>query len=244
MADETQRIFNLLQNSTKAIANYDVWKYFLKTAAWHFKYPFNDQVLIFAQKSEATACAGMDDWVNKTHRWVIKDAKPIALVRENGSKYYLEYVFDISDTRSYGKREIKLWQYDDRYESAVMQTLKQYFGDTANAANIRDAIINASYSAVEDRKADYLHDLKYAKSGSFLSGMDDVNLDLRFRQTAKASVVYMIMQRMGLRADDVIDEYDLQYIRDFNTPETMSILGNAVSTIAEDAFKRYCENNS
>lgn len=237
MADETQRIFNLLQNSTKAIANYDVWKYFLKTAAWHFKYPFNDQVLIFAQKSEATACAGMDDWVNKTHRWVIKDAKPIALVRENGSKYYLEYVFDISDTRSYGKREIKLWQYDDRYESAVMQTLKQYFGDTANAANIRDAIINASYSAVEDRKADYLHDLKYAKSGSFLSGMDDVNLDLRFRQTAKASVVYMIMQRMGLRADDVIDEYDLQYIRDFNTPETMSILGNAVSTIAEDALR-------
>lgn len=237
MADETQRIFNLLQNSTKAIANYDVWKYFLKTAAWHFKYPFNDQVLIFAQKSEATACAGMDDWVNKTHRWVIKDAKPIALVRENGSKYYLEYVFDISDTRSYGKREIKLWQYDDRYESAVMQTLKQYFGDTANAANIRDAIINASYSAVEDRKADYLHDLKYAKSGSFLSGMDDVNLDLRFRQTAKASVVYIIMQRMGLRADDVIDEYDLQYIRDFNTPETMSILGNAVSTIAEDALR-------
>ena len=118
-----------------------------------------------------------------------------------------------------------------------MQTLERSLGDIANANNIRDAIINASYSAVEDRKADYLHDLKYARRDSFLSGLDDVNLDLRFRQTAEASVAYMILQRMGLRADDVIDEYDLQYIRDFNTPETMSILGNAVSTIAEDALR-------
>lgn len=237
MADEMQRIFNLLQNSTKAIADCDIWRYFLRTAAWHFKYPFNDQVLIFVQNSEATACASMSDWVNKTHRWVNKDAKPIALVRENGSQYYLDYVFDISDTNSFGKREIKLWKYDDRYESAVMQTLERSLGDIANANNIRDAIINASYSAVEDRKADYLHDLKYARRDSFLSGLDDVNLDLRFRQTAEASVAYMILQRMGLRADDVIDEYDLQYIRDFNTPETMSILGNAVSTIAEDALR-------
>lgn len=186
MADEMQRIFNLLQNSTKAIADCDIWRYFLRTAAWHFKYPFNDQVLIFVQNSEATACASMSDWVNKTHRWVNKDAKPIALVRENGSQYYLDYVFDISDTNSFGKREIKLWKYDDRYESAVMQTLERSLGDIANANNIRDAIINASYSAVEDRKADYLHDLKYARRDSFLSGLDDVNLDLRFRQTAEA----------------------------------------------------------
>lgn len=109
----------------------------------------------------------MSDWVNKTHRWVNKDAKPIALVRENGSQYYLDYVFDISDTNSFSKREIKLWKYDDRYESAVMQTLERSLGDIANANNIRDAIINASYSAVEDRKADYLHDLKYARRDSF-----------------------------------------------------------------------------
>lgn len=237
MTDETQRIFNLMQNSMQAISDSNVWRYFLKTAAWHFKYSFNDQVLIFAQKSEATACAGMDDWVNKTKRWVKKDASPIALVRENGNKYYLDYVFDISDTQSYGKREIKLWQYDNRYEEAVIQTLERSFGKLKVTTSDIDAVICAANNAVNARKDDYLRDLKYVKGDSFLSGLDDVNLDLRFRQTAAASVAYMIMQRMGLQPDNTFDEYDFQYIRDFNTVETMNILGNAVSTIAEDALR-------
>ncbi len=237
MTDETQRIFNLMQTSIQAISDSDVWRYFLRTAAWHFKYPFNDQVLIFAQKSEATACAGMDDWVNKTHRWVKKDARPIALVRENGSQYYLEYVFDISDTSNFSKREIKLWQYDNRYESAVIQTLERSFGKLKVKTSDIDAIICVANNAVNDRKDDYLRDLKYVKGDSLLSGLDNVNLDLRFRQTAAASVAYMIMQRMGLQPDSTFDEYDFQYIRDFNTVETMSILGNAVSTIAEDALR-------
>lgn len=237
MADETQRIFNLMQNSMQAISNSDVWRYFLKTASWHFKYSFNDQVLIFAQKSEATACAGMDDWVNKTKRWVKKYASPIALVRENGNKYYLDYVFDISDTQSYGKREIKLWQYDNRYEEAVIQTLERSFGKLKVKTSDIDAVICAANNAVNARKDDYLRDLKYVKGDSFLSGLDNVNLDVRFRQTAAVSVAYMIMQRMGLQPDSTFDEYDFQYIRDFNTVETMSILGNAVSTIAEDALR-------
>ena len=141
MTDETQRIFNLMQTSIQAISDSDVWRYFLKTAAWHFKYSFNDQVLIFAQKSEATACAGMDDWVNKTQRWVKKDASPIALVRENGNQYCLDYVFDISDTQSYGKREINLWQYDKRYEEAVIQTLEWSFGKLKVKTSDIDAII-------------------------------------------------------------------------------------------------------
>lgn len=237
MTDETQRIFNLLQNSMQAISDSNVWRYFLKTAAWHFKYSFNDQVLIFAQKSEATACAGMDDWVNKTKRWVKKDASPIALVRENGNNYYLDYVFDISDTSSFGKREIKLWQYDKRYEEAVIQTLEWSFGKLKVTTSDIDAIICLANKVVNDRKGDYLRDLKYVKGDSFLSGLDNVNLDLRFRQTAAASVAYMIMQRMGLQPDSTFDEYDFQYIRDFNTVETMNILGNAVSTIAEDALR-------
>lgn len=237
MTDETQRIFNLMQNSMQAISDSDVWQYFLKTAAWHFKYSFNDQVLIFAQNSEATACAGMDDWVNKTKRWVKKDARPIALVRENGNQYYLDYVFDISDTSNFSKREIKLWQYDNRYESAVIQTLERSFGKLKVKTSDIDAVICAANNAVNARKDDYLRDLKYVKGDSFLSGLDNVNLDVRFRQTAAVSVAYMIMQRMGLQPDSTFDEYDFQYIRDFNTVETMSILGNAVSTIAEDALR-------
>lgn len=237
MKDETQRIFNLMQNSMQAISDSGVWRYFLRTAAWHFKYSFNDQVLIFAQKSEATACAGMDDWVNKTKRWVKKDASPIALVRENGNQYHLDYVFDISDTSSFGKREIKLWQYDKRYEEAVIQTLEWSFGKLKVTTSDIDAIICLANKEVNDRKGDYLRELKYVKGDSFLSGLDNVNLDLRFRQTAAASVAYMIMQRMGLQPDSTFDEYDFQYIRDFNTVETMNILGNAVSTIAEGALR-------
>jgi N12 class adenine-specific DNA methylase len=237
MTDETQRIFNLMQTSIQAISDSDVWRYFLKTAAWHFKYSFNDQVLIFAQKSEATACAGMDDWVNKTQRWVKKDASPIALVRENGNQYCLDYVFDISDTQSYGKREINLWQYDKRYEEAVIQTLEWSFGKLKVKTSDIDAIICVANNAVNDRKDDYLRDLKYVKGDSFLSGLDNVNIDLHFRQTAAASAAYMIMQRMGLQPDNIFDEYDFQYIRDFNTVETMNIFGNAVSTIAEGALR-------
>lgn len=237
MTDETQRIFNLLQNSMKAISNSDVWRYFLKAAAWHFKYSFNDQVLIFAQNAEATACAGMDDWINKTKRWVNKDASPIALVRENGNQFYLEYVFDISDTNSFGNRGIKLWQYDNRYEEAVIHTLEKSFGKLKVTTTDIDAIICAAHNAVNDQKDDYLHDLKYVKSDSFLSGLDDVNLSLRFRQTAEASVAYMIMQRMGLQPENTFDEYDFRYIRDFNTVETMNIIGNAVSTISEDILR-------
>lgn len=199
MTDETQRIFNLLQTATKAIADSNVWRYFLKTAAWHFKYSFNDQILIFTQKSTATACASMDDWVNKTKRWVNKNASPIALVRENGNQYYLKYVFDISDTNSFGNREINLWQYDNCYEKAVINTLEKSFGKLKCATTDIDAIICAANNAVNDRKNEYLRDLKYVKGNSFLSGLDNVNLDVRFRQTAAASVAYMIMQRMGLQ---------------------------------------------
>lgn len=237
MTDETQRIFNLLQTATKAIADSNVWRYFLKTAAWHFKYSFNDQILIFTQKSTATACASMDDWVNKTKRWVNKNASPIALVRENGNQYYLEYVFDISDTNSFGKRKINLWQYDNQYENAVIDTLEKSFGKLKCATTDIDAIICAANNAVNDRKNEYLRDLKYVKGNSFLSGLDNVNLDVRFRQTAAASVAYMIMQRMGLQPENTFDGYDFRYIRDFNTVETMNILGNAVSTISEDILR-------
>ena len=237
MTDETQRIFNLLQTATKAIADSNVWRYFLKTAAWHFKYSFNDQILIFTQKSTATACASMDDWVNKTKRWVNKNASPIALVRENGNQYYLKYVFDISDTNSFGNREINLWQYDNCYEKAVINTLEKSFGKLKCATTDIDAIICAANNAVNDRKNEYLRDLKYVKGNSFLSGLDNVNLDVRFRQTAAASVAYMIMQRMGLQPENTFEGYDFQYIRDFNTVETMNILGNAVSTISEDILR-------
>ena len=177
----------------------------------------------------------MEIWNRNLHRWINKGAKGIALLRENGNRYHLDYVFDVADTNSSYNREVSLWQYDERYENAVIETLSNSFGDLKVDVTVRDAVICAVHNAVQDNEADYLNELKYAKENSFLEGLDDVNLNLRFRQTAETSAAYMIMQRMNLR--DMFDEYEFQYIRDFNTPETISILGNMVSAISEEALR-------
>lgn len=177
----------------------------------------------------------MEIWNRNLHRWINKGAKGIALLRENGNRYHLDYVFDVADTNSSYNREVNLWQYNERYENAVIETLSNSFGDLKVDVTVRDAVICAVHNAVQDNEADYLNELKYAKENSFLEGLDDVNLNLRFRQTAETSAAYMIMQRMNL--SDTFDEYEFQYIRDFNTPETISILGNMVSAISEEALR-------
>ena len=177
----------------------------------------------------------MEIWNRNLHRWINKGTKGIALLRENGNRYHLDYVFDVADTNSSYNREVSLWQYDERYENAVIETLSNSFGDLKVDVTVRDAVICAVHNAVQDNEADYLNELKYAKENSFLEGLDDVNLNLRFRQTAETSAAYMIMQRMNL--SDTFDEYEFQYIRDFNTPETISILGNMVSAISEEALR-------
>lgn len=261
MAAKTQRIFELLQDTAKSLSDYKNWTSFLKSASWQYKYPFEDQVLIYAQRPDATACARIEVWNNNMHRWINKGAKGIALLRENGKRYGLEYVFDVSDTNdgyrqerrtpqaAFGRaksieeynRDVRLWQYDERYDDAIIETLSNTFGDLKVDVTIQDAIICAAHNAVADNKADYLHELGFVKGSSFLSGFDDVNLDLRFRQTAEVSVAYMIMQRMGLEPDDLFSEYEFEHIRDFNTPETMNILGNAVSSISETALRNISE---
>ena len=241
MATKTQRIFELLQDTAKSLSDYKNWTSFLKSASWQYKYPFEDQVLIYAQRPDSTACARIEVWNNNMHRWINKGAKGIALLRENGNHYGLEYVFDVSDTNDRYNRDVRLWQYDERYDDAIIETLSNTFGDLKVDVTIQDAIICAAHNAVADNKADYLHELGFVKGSSFLSGLDDVNLDLRFRQTAEVSVAYMIMQRMGLEPDDLFSEYEFEHIRDFNTPETMNILGNAVSSISETALRNISE---
>lgn len=241
MAAKLQMIFNLLQDTQKSLSNPDEWMSFLRTASWQYKYPFEDQVLIYAQRPDATACASMEIWNNRVRRWINKGAKGIALLRENGNQYGLEYVFDVSDTNNRYNQNIQQWIYDEKYDSAIMETLANIFGDVNTDSGIYHAIHEAVHNAVEDNKADYLHELSFAKKDSLLIGLDNINLDMRFRQTAEASVRYMVMCRMGISADDTIERDDLEFIADFNTPETISILGNAVSSISENALRNISE---
>ena len=113
-----QMIFELLQETQKSLSDTDKWMAFLRTAPWQYKYPFEDQVLIYAQRPDATACADIDVWNKRMHRWINKGSKSIALLHENGNQYRIEYVFDVADTNSRFNRGIQLWQYDEKYASA------------------------------------------------------------------------------------------------------------------------------
>ncbi len=238
MATKLQRITQLSYDSTKELSSASKWADFLKTAAWHYKYPFEDQILIYAQRPDATACADFDTWSAKLNRRINRGAKGIALLRERGSEYFLDHAFDISDTTPRTRSgNIKLWEYNEKYDDAIIETLENTFGELKVNTTLIDSIICAAHNAVEDNKADYLSELEYAKSDSFLSDLDDLNIDVRFQQTAEVSVAYMIMQRLGLQPEYYFDSTEFEHIIDFNTIETITILGNAVSEISEQALR-------
>lgn len=261
MASNIQTIFELSEDTIRSLSNANEWRNFLKTASWQYKYPFQDQVLIYAQRPDATACARIDVWNRQMHRWINRGSKGIALLRENGGRYGLEYVFDVSDTHNQYNRDVRLWKFNFQHTDEIIETLESTFGELKSKTSIYDAITSAAHNAVQDNKPDYLHELKYVARDSFLRGLDDVNLDHEFTTVAEASVAYMIMHRMGLTAkkgghrrwlsaeqkvmndepDGIFERADFEFIRDFNTPAAMNILGGTVSSIAEDALRNISE---
>lgn len=240
MASKLQNISALSNEIGKSLADYENWTAFLKSAAWQYKYPFQDQILIYAQRPDATACASIDVWNKKLKAWINRGSKGIALLREGDRGKYLDYVFDISDTHS-NNGPIRLWQYNNRFDDAIIETLENSFGELKNKSSITDAIISAAQNAVEDSKADYLSELKYAKENSFLDGLDELNIDVEFQQTAEVSIAYIVLQRLGINADSIFEREDFPHIMNFNTPETLSVLGNAVSSISEETLRGISE---
>ena len=239
MASTVKAITAVSLETLESLSNYDNWTAFLSSAAWQFKYSFADQVLIYAQRPHATACGTFEFWHEnkKWYRWIRKGVEGIALLRETDNGYKLEYVYDVSDTRSMDGKRFYLWQYDSRFEEAVIETLENTFGELTNKTTIEDAIMNAARIAVEDSKADYLVEMKYAKENSFLEDLDEFNIDVEFQKVAEASVAFMIMQRLNLKPQEIFEREDFQAIADFNTPETINILGNAVSSISDQAIR-------
>ena len=240
MASKLQNISALSNEIGKSLADYENWTAFLKSAAWQYKYPFQDQILIYAQRPDATACASIDVWNKKLKSWINRGSKGIALLREGDHGKYLDYVFDISDTHS-NNGPIRLWEYNSRFDDAIIETLENSFGELKSKNSITDAILSAAQNAVEDSKADYLSELKYAKENSFLDGLDELNIDVEFQQTAETSIAYTVLQRLGINADEVFEREDFPHIMNFNTPETLSVLGNAVSGISEETLRNISE---
>jgi N12 class adenine-specific DNA methylase/adenine-specific DNA methylase len=234
LATKLQLITELSQRTAHSVTRNPVnWTSFLKTAAWNYKYPFQDQLLIYAQRPDATACAPIEIWNRKFGRWVNSGAKGIALINDSGNRLSLRHVFDVSDTNSRYNRPPVLWSMQDRYAEAVTETLENSFGDLKNKSDIPSALVSAAFNAVEDNYADYLSDLMYCRENSFLEELDGLNVEVIFKDALRSSVAYMLLVRCGCSADNFFSFEDFQGVVNFNTLDTVSRLGAAASDISE-----------
>lgn len=238
MATKLQLITELSERTANTIVKSPVnWTSFLKTVAWNYKYPFHDQLLIYAQRPEATACAPIELWNEKFGRWVNRGAKGIALIDDSGSRLSLRHVFDVSDTNSRHNRPVVLWALGDGYVEDVTETLENSFGDLKDKSSMPSVLISTTFNAVEDNYSDYLSDLIYSRENSFLEELDDLNVEVIFKDILRNSVAYMLLVRCGYPADEIFNIEDFQGIVNFNTLDTLSRLGAATSDISEMILK-------
>jgi hypothetical protein len=234
LVTKLQLITELSQTIARSITrNYVNWTSFLKTAAWNYKYPFQDQLLIYAQRPEATACAPIEIWNQKLGRWVNRGAKGIALINDSGDRLSLRHVFDVSDTNSRNNRPSILWTMRDRYAETVTETLENAFGGLEDKSSLPAALFSAAHNAVEDNFTDYLPDLLSFRENSYLEELDDLNVEIYFKNALKSSVAYMLLVRCGCNADQYLTLEDFQDVANFNTLDTVSRLGTAASDISE-----------
>ena len=228
------------QTARNIASNADRYTDFLITAANNYKYSFKEQLLIHAQKPDATACAEIDTW-NKLGRWVNKGTKGIALLFDRDVPYKLRHVFDISDTNSRAGRNITLWQMKPEYEQAVSESLQASFGDVEEPRDFPHLLIDISGYAVEDNLSDYLMELNAVRAGSFLEELDDTSLEAWLKTTLKSSVAFMALSRAGYEPRQYFDREDFSHLFDFNTVEVISVLGAAVSDISEMVIREMGE---
>lgn len=233
MAKKLDSIVELAAQKTREIsANSRNYMAFLTTAAHNFKYNFRDQLLIYAQKPDATACAQIDFW-NKHGRYVNRGTRGIALLVDTDQGYKLRYVFDMSDTNSRQGRMIPIWKMEPRYENAVIEALENSYGEFPDRSGLAACLLETAKVIVEDNFGDYFTELRGVKEGSLLEELDDLSTETWFRGLVESSVAFIMLTRCGIDPMDYFSGEDFAHVYDFDTPETLSILGGAVSDIAE-----------
>ena len=213
---------------------------FLVTAANNYKYSFKEQLLIHAQKPDATACAEIETW-NRLGRWVNKGTRGIALLVDRDTPYKLRHVFDYSDTNSRAGRVVTLWQMRPQYEEAVKESLQDSFGEVELTADFPHFLMEIAKNAVEDNFSDYLSNLQSVKGDSFLEELDDLNLEVWLKDTLRSSVAYMALVRAGYQPSLYFTRDDFSHIYDFNTVPVISVLGAATSDISEMVIREIAE---
>ena len=219
-------------------SSYKSWTQFLRTAARLYKYPYNEQVMIHAQRPDATACAEYDFWNKKMGRFVRRGSTGIALIDTSGQKPQLRYVFDVADT---GEREhsrpVHLWQFRAEHEDAVAATLERSY-DISGSNGIVEQMESAAAQLAKEYWADHKRDILYNIDDSYLDGYDEFNTEVQFRNAAKASITYMLMSRCGLEPEAYMEPEDFMPVFDFNTPAAVAALGTAVSEISQQVLRQ------
>lgn len=234
MASKLRLITDLYgETLTQISKNPDDWMSFLECAAMNYKYPFNDQVLIYAQRPEAVACAKIEAWNKQVGRWVNRGAKGIALLSEDNGYTNLRYVFDIADTNSKFGKSFRLWSVPKPYEVDIIESLENKYGELEDKSSLGLAIKSVSKILVEDNMQDYLEDLKFYRENSSLEPMTDEAVQLLFQNALENSIAFSMIKRCGLNPNDYFVNEDFTPILAFDSYETITRLGVATSEISE-----------
>ncbi len=236
MATKLQLITAMYDHNVKQITRTATeWQRFLCSASRNYKLAFEEQLLVHAQRPEATAVLELEKWNTQFGRWVNKGATGIAVVDSDfPGKRRLKYYFDVSDTHASSRsRTVPLWEMKPEYEPDVIETLESTFGDLAERDTLPDAIIAAANNAVSDNMTDYLNDLLDCREDSFLEELDELNVEVIYRNALVYSISFMLMSRCGIDPTNYFEQEDFQAIHNFNTPDTVTLLGSATSAIAE-----------
>ena len=222
------------ETAKEVVRNEESWRRYLNTASKLYKYPFKEQLLIYAQRPDATACASIEIWNEKMHCWVNKGAKGIALIDED-SFSGLKYVFDISDVHKARRigRFPNLWEIREEHMEAVISRLEKTYGDTDREAGFVGRIREIAGRIAEDCYKELASDMEYLKEGSFLEELDELNVEVRIRETLADSIAYTVLKRCGMAESELAEEINFPYIHEFNTVETLSQLGSNVSDLSK-----------
>ena len=235
MAIRYKALTELYQETQRSVTAPDQWRAFLASACRNYRLSFDEQLLVYAQRPDATAVLEIERWNRQFGRWVNRGANGIAVFDgEHNGKPRLKYYFDISDTHEARfPRPVPLWTVREEYAPDIIETLENSFGELERKEDLGEALLSAAKNAVEDNMPDYLAELKTLTEGSFLEELDELNLEVEYRRAVQNSIGYMLLVRCDLDPSEYFEDMDFRDVTDFNTPQTLNALGVATGDISQ-----------
>ena len=235
MAILYKALTELYRETQRKVTAPSEWQAFLAAACRNYRLTFDEQLLVYAQRPDATAVLEIERWNRQFGRWVNRGANGIAVFDgEHNGKSRLKYYFDISDTHEARfPRPVPLWTVREEYAPDIIETLENSFGELEHKEDLGEALLSAAKNAVEDNMPDYLSELKTLTEGSFLEELDELNLEVEYRRAVQNSIGYMLLVRCGLDPSDYFEDEDFRDVLNFNTPQTLNALGVATGDISQ-----------